>query len=64
MGVTVNPVKVRTLSAFGTVDDSWDKLRGAEDAKESTKSVELLQSSELKAQGGKVRSARHTRRSL
>jgi hypothetical protein len=54
VGVTVNPVKVRTLSAFGTVDDVWDKLRGAEDAKESTKSVELLQSSELKAQGGKA----------
>ena len=40
----MNPVKVDSLSSFGGVDDVWVKLRAAEVAKESTKSIDLVDS--------------------
>ena len=33
VGVTVNPVRVRDLASFGTLDDVGEKLIGAEKAK-------------------------------
>ena len=52
VGVTVNPVKVDSLSSFGGVDDVWVKLRAAEVAKESTKSIDLVDSGKRASSDG------------
>eukprot|EP00892_Ulva_mutabilis_P006617 jgi/Ulvmu1/4327/UM002_0050.1 len=43
VGVTVSPVRIASLTAFGSSDDVAAKLLAAEKKKESTISVELLQ---------------------
>ncbi|KAK9822385.1 hypothetical protein WJX81_006815 [Elliptochloris bilobata] len=46
VGITVSPIRIKSLEQFGTPQFVGDKLLGAERAKESTKSVELLGASE------------------
>ncbi|MCO5568810.1 hypothetical protein L7F22_022510 [Adiantum nelumboides] len=52
IGVVVNPVRISSLSEFGTVDIVADKLLQAEKRKSSTNDVQLIKVDERQAHGG------------
>ncbi|KAI5071110.1 hypothetical protein GOP47_0013361 [Adiantum capillus-veneris] len=52
VGVVVNPVRISSLSEFGTVDIVADKLLQAEKKKPSTNDVQLIKVNERLAHGG------------
>eukprot|EP00250_Pteridium_aquilinum_P034042 c6927_g1_i1 orf=92-1024(-) len=52
VGVVVNPVKISSLSEFGTVDVVADKLLQAEKRKPSTNDVQLIKVNERQVHGG------------
>jgi len=52
VGVTVNPVRVRQIQDFGSLQQVGDKLLEAERAKESTKSAALLSQSQRELPSG------------
>lgn len=52
VGVVVNPVRIKSLSEFGTVDIVADKLLQAEKRKPSTNDVQLIKANERQAHGG------------
>lgn len=52
LGVTVSPIRVDSLEAFGDLDNVAARLLAAEKAKESTTGVELLRQATRKGQSG------------
>lgn len=54
LGVTVLPVRVPSLEAFGSLDDVGDKLLAAERAKESTLGVDMVAAAARTAPYGAV----------
>uniref|UniRef100_A0A0F7GZ77 PsbP domain-OEC23 like protein n=1 Tax=Geranium incanum TaxID=1158081 RepID=A0A0F7GZ77_9ROSI len=52
IGVVVNPVRLSTLSEFGSPEFVVDKLIQAEKRKESTKDAEVIEAAERSGQGG------------
>ncbi|BDA46952.1 PsbP domain-containing protein 2, chloroplastic [Coccomyxa sp. Obi] len=52
IGVTVSPVRIKSLEQFGDLKAVGDRLLAAESSKESTESVELVSSSSRRGEKG------------